>query len=50
MKSRKPPCPGATRRGVAPTLIRGGETSQCRGFEAAVPYTKFTKTVIYQHK
>ena len=36
MQSLEPLCPGATRRGVAPTPIRGWGTSQCRGLGAAV--------------
>jgi len=32
---KKMPCPGATRRGVAPTPIRGWGSSRCRGLEAA---------------
>ena len=35
----KPPCPGATRRGVAPTPIRGWGHSWCGGLGAASPHS-----------
>jgi hypothetical protein len=50
MSSLEPPCPGATRRGVAPTPIRGWGSSQCRGLGAAAPIRLYDGNQIYPLK
>ena len=49
MESLEPPCPGATRRGVASTPIRR-VSSQCRGFGAAAPIRLYDGNQIYPLK
>ena len=50
MSSLEPPCPGATRRGVAPTPIRGWGSSQCRSWGAAAPIRLYDGNQIYPLK